>query len=459
MTLTDPARSSAAAAPPPPAPRRRMTLRTLAAVVRNPLDALPPAIFHEPVVRLRAGGIERIYLADPQLIQEALVGHAEALGKGRDMRRVLGPALGQGLLTAEGAHWRWQRRSTAGAFTPARLQALAPAMIACAQATRDRWLASGAPPTVRIGHEMMRTTFDIIGETMLSGAGAIDVARVERAVADYLQPVGWMLAYSLMRAPEWAPYPGRGRARRASTYIRAALGEVVARRRRDPGERADLVALLLAAADPESGRAMTDAEVVDNLLTFMTAGHETTALGLAWTFHLLSQHPQVEARVLAEVDAAVGDGPVTPDSLERLPYLRQVFSEAMRLYPPAPIISRQVQTPFAFGGMEAPEGAMLVIPIYAVHRHARLWEAPDRFDPDRFAPEPARARHRYAYMPFGAGPRVCIGSAFALMEATAVLAVLLQRLRLARTPGGAPTPLMRVTLRPSPDIELAVAPR
>jgi cytochrome P450 len=436
---------------------RRSPFSVLPALVRDPLQALPPEIYHEPVVYSQVAGRRRILLADPALIHEALVRNADALNKGEDVRRALGPALGQGLLTADGAHWRWQRQSVAPAFRHEKLMGLLPAMIAAAEKTRDRWLASRSP--IGIGHEMMRTTFDIIVETMMSGPAGIDVARVERGITDYLKPTGWVFALSILDAPEWLPYPGRSRARAAATYLRSAITRMIAERRRKPDGREDLVALLLAASDPESGRTMTDEDIADNLLTFVTAGHETTALGLAWTFLLLARHPDHEARVLAEIDEVTAGEPVRAEHIARLAYTRQVFSEAMRLYPPAPIITRTATRAFPLGGFMVPQGAVLIVPIHAVHHHATLWESPERFDPERFAPEQAKDRHRYSYMPFGAGPRICIGSAFATMEAVAILAVLLQAVRLRSRSDDMPAPMMKVTLRPKKEAEMLVERR
>ncbi len=452
--------------PPPPgaAPQgvitaaQGLSLSLIRKVVRNPIEALPPEVFHHLVVRGGGRPGQAVYVLDPELIQEVLVRRSEAFGKTPDNKRVLGPALGDGLLTAEGAHWRWQRRAAAPAFQPARVAALAPAMLASARETRDRWLARPGR-TLRLNHEMMRTTFDIILATMLSGPGAVDPARFESAITDTLTPIGWSLALTLLRLPEWTPYPGRTRARRGTAYLREATAHLVAERRSAPEGRTDLLTLLQAAADPEDGRAMSDGEIVDNLLTFIAAGHETTALGLSWTLHLLSRHPDVEARVLAEIDAVTGGEEVSPGHLEHMPYVRQVFSEAMRLYPPAPILTRQAREALELGGLALEAGAIVLMPVYALHRHRRLWDDPERFDPDRFSPQAVASRHRFAFMPFGGGPRICIGGAFAMQEAVAVLAVLLQRLRVKGTGGPDPTPTMRVTLRPSPEVEVTVEPR
>ena len=452
-----------------PLPRRRpsflsplragsKTVRTLSAVVRNPLEALPPEIYREPFVVSRIAGTPRIYLADPVLIHEALVKNADALDKGEEVRRALGPALGNGLLTADGAHWKWQRQSVAHAFRHDKLLALQPAMIAAAEETGRRWRSQGSG-TVDIGHEMMRTTFDIIVETMMSGGAGIDVAKVEQGITDYLRPSGWTFALGILGAPDWIPYPGQRKAGEAVRFLRSSLHTVIAERRKSGVERQDLVAMLLAAADPETGRTMTDEEIVDNLMTFITAGHETTALGLAWTFHLLALHPAIEAKVLDEIDAVTQGQPITSDHIAKLAFTRQVFSEAMRLYPPAPIITRTAIRDFVLGEHAIAKGTVVYVPIHAVHHHSALWDNPEAFDPDRFVPEASKARHRYAYMPFGAGPRVCIGNAFAVMEAVAVLAVLLPAFKVTAASVTPPQPIMRVTLRPKQSLRMMVKER
>ena len=473
--MADPAPLTASAADPRragPSPRRpgtvtssrRLDFATVRAVIRNPLDALPPEVFDAPVIEGVGGQPQRWYLLDPELIQEVLVRRADIFPKTPENKRVLGRALGDGLLTAEGAHWRWQRRAAAPAFQPAKLAALAPPMLEAARETRDRWLQRPGRP-LRVNHEMMRTTFDIILATMLSGPssgpGGVDPARFEAAITDTLTPIGWALAVTLLRLPPWTPYPGKARARRAVDYLRRATARLAADRRAvDAGGREDLLTLLQSGADPETGRAMSDEEIVDNLLTFISAGHETTALALAWTLHLLPRAPDVEARLLAEIDAVTGGAEVLPEHLPRMEYTRQVFNEAMRLYPPAPMISRQAAEDVDLGGLTLKAGEVAIIPIYALHRHRLLWDEPERFDPDRFAPEAVAARHRFAFMPFGGGPRVCIGGAFALQEAVAVLAVVLQRLRVRPVADAVdPAAVMRVTLRPLPELVMTAEPR
>ncbi len=436
---------------------RRSTLRLLATIVRDPLAAIPRASFTERMVVTENAGRRRAYLSDPALIHEVIVRQADHLAKSEETKRVLGAALGDGLLTADGADWRWQRRALSPAFAHDKLAAMLPAMIAAAEATRDRLRALPAGSVVDVGRETMRTTFAVILDTMLSGREGIDAVGVERGVDDFLAATTWMFALAILRAPRWLPHPGKRRAAAATRIMRATVTARIASRRAAGGGSADLIGLLLAASDPDTGRSLDDDEVADNILTFVTAGHETTAVALAWALALLADHPDCAERLRAEVDAATGGGPVLPQHVAGLAYVRQVVNEAMRLYPPAPMIARAVVRDLVVEGVALPAGSVVFVPVYAVHRHRALWERPDTFDPDRFAPR--HARHRFAFLPFGAGPRTCIGSAFAVSEAVAILAVLMQRLGFERAAPALPLPMMRVTLRPRHPLLMRVAPR
>ena len=428
-------------------------------IIRNPIDAIPRAAYHAPMVHTEVLGRQRFHVMDPVLIQEVLVGNADALAKGPELRRSLGAALGQGLLTADGAHWKWQRQSASPIFRHDRLLAFLPAMLKAAADTGKRWQALPPGSHIDIGREMMHTTFDIIVETMLSGRANIDVAQAERAITHYLEATGWVFALSLLNAPAWMPYPGKARADAASGFLRGAILRNTAARRAAGSHSGDLIDLLLSSSDPETGRTMSDDEITDNLLTFITAGHETTALGLAWTFDLLSRHPDVAARTIAEIETVTSGGELKPDHIGQLTYTRQVFQEAMRVYPPVPIIARITTHQFTLANRPIPAGSMIYVPIYALHRHTALWERPEEFDPERFAPALSKNRHRYAYLPFGGGPRICIGSAFAMMEGVAILATLLRNIDLTSITAEPPKPRMRLTLRPERPLMMRVEQR
>ena len=231
---------------------------------------------------------------------------------------------------------------------------------------------------------------------------------------------------------------------------------VDARMRDGAREVPDLLDLLLAGEDPKSGRTMTPAEIRDNLLTFIVAGHETTALSLAWSFYLCAFDQDVQDRARAEAQAVLGDRAATGDDIQNLPYIRQIIDEAVGLYPPAGIVSRTARADDTLAGADIRAGDTVMIPIYALHRSHLLWDNPDAFDPDRFADR--KAIPRYAYLPFGDGPRICIGASFALQEAVIILATLLARYRFTPVPGRAPAPVMIVTLRPAGGVWLMAEP-
>lgn len=435
--------------------------RFLRTVVRNPLEAWPETIYREPHYTSSFLGNSSLFVMAPNLIRRVMVDEADAFEKSEVLRRALSPALGDAILTADGARWRWQRRAAAPIFRAERIRSFVPAMIAAAERTRDALAAdAGNGAEVDIAHTMMRTTFEIIAETILSGPGGIDAARVERGITDYLESTSWIFALTLLRAPAWMPFPGRAKAERAKMYLRDELVRLAAEGRRTGTEgRNDLMSLLLAARDPETGQAMDDRDVADNLLTFVTAGHETTALALTWAFYLLSHHPESEALIAAEVEAATGGGKLRPEHLDALPYTRQVILEAMRLYPPVPVVVRAAIRDVDLDGIAVRSGTPITIPIYAVHRHATLWDEPERFDPARFSPDAMKARDRYAYLPFAAGPRICIGMGFALSEAVAILAVLVRSLRFSLRPGYLPELKQRITLRPADGMPMRVTLR
>jgi len=440
-------------------PTRLQTLRLIRSAVANPMNVWPPEIYHTPIVAVRMLGSLRYFVADPALIQIALVDNADKLHKSVPMRRALEPALGQGILTAEDERWRTQRRAAAPVFRPAHVNSFLPAMITAARATRDRWLAKPPGAAIEAGHEMMGVTFDIILQTMLSGRGDIDAARVERAMADFLESTSWIVVYAALGLPEWAPYPGRARSARGSAYLRRMVASRLAQRRASGERHDDLLSLMLDSADPETGTGLTDDEVIDNLLTFIAAGHETTALALTWTFYLLSQHPQIEARMLAEIAAVTGGAELAAEHVAQLTYVNQVVRESMRIYPPVAALGREAMAPFAVGPHQVHAGDRVVVPIYALHHHTLLWDAPTRFDPERFTPEAIKARHRFAWMPFGAGPRICIGLQFALLEAVAILGTLLPAVHLRAQAGYVPVPKSRITMRPRDGMPMVIERR
>jgi len=430
--------------------------RLLRTVADNPVKAWPRALYRERLYRSCVLGRESVYVMAPDLIRTVLVDDADNFEKGELARRALGAALGDAILIADGSRWRWQRRAVAGIFREQRIREFLPAMIASAERTRDRWCGLPESSEINVAHEMMRTTFDIILSTMLPERTGIDLDVMQRAITDYLEPTAWIVALAMIGAPSWVPYPGIYRARRARKQLHRMLGSLIARAEQAPSDRHDLLWLLANATDPETGQSMNAIDVRNNLLTFITAGHETTALALTWTFYLLSLHPNIERRVKAEIAAVTGGGPVHPEHIDALAYTNQVIQEAMRLYPPAALIVRGARRDVELENERILAGTTVYVPVYAVHRHEKLWCDANQFDPRRFEPGAVKTRDRYSYLPFGAGPRVCIGQSFAQREAIAVLATLLSSCQLRLRPGHIPEPRLRATLRPTGGLPMRI---
>lgn len=429
-------------------------------MLRSMVDAWPDEVYSQQIVETRLLGERTHFVVDPVLIRSLLVDEAGALEREAFMSRALAPALGTGLLTSDGALWRQQRRASAPVFRPDHIRTFVPRMAAAALSTRDRWLARRHEPApLDLTREMMRTAFDIIVATMTSGEPGLDAGRFAAAMEDYLGQTNWKMAYVMMGLPAWLPHPGFRRGITAARELRSAVTQLIVSRRARGGRETDLLGLLLAARDPETDEPMSDEQLVDNLLTFVAAGHETTALALTWTFRLLADSPAIEQRVLNEILEAGSDFAGEPHLIDRLPYTKQVILEAMRLYPPAPLIVRRTTQDIRLGDTRIPAGRSVHVPIYALHRHRQLWDRPNTFDPDRFAPARQAARDRYAYLPFGAGPRVCIGMGMALTECIVVLATLLPAFRLRPTSPEMPKARFRVTLRPQGGMPVYVEPR
>ena len=419
-----------------------------ATMLRSLIDVWPDAVYSQPIVETRLLGRTTFFVADPPLVRSLLVDHADALERDDIALRALAPALGLGILTSDGAAWRMQRRTVAAAFKPDCIRALIPRMHQAALATSARWSARDPREPFDLLQDLMRTALDIILASLVSGDSGLDVDRFEASLATYIDTTNWKLAFAALGVPSWMPHPSSGTGARAALYSRSAMADILARRRMSRRLETDLLGLLLAARDPETGAPMSDAAIIDNLLTFVAAGHETTALALTWTLRLLHDHPEIERRVVDEVIDVGADFSTDPGAVDRLTYTKQVLMESMRLFPPAPLIVRRTSRPVSLAGKVVPAGCSIHIPVYAMHRQERLWPQATTFDPDRFAPDVSADRQRFAYMPFGAGPRVCIGAGLAMTECLIVLADLLPLFRVRPARAALPRTQMRITLRP-----------
>jgi cytochrome P450 len=284
-----------------------------------------------------------------------------------------------------------------------------------------------------------------------------DVAAVRRLMSIVVAfPVSML---DLFGFPQWLPRLRPPGFRQTVAEFEAFVARLLAERRADPTDRGDLLAMLLAARDPETGEGMTDKQLRDEILTIFMAGHETTANALSWVWYLLARHPDAKARLHAEVDRVLGGRTPGFADLAELKWTRMVIDEAMRLYPPAHGISRTAIGEDRIGGVRIPAGANISISMYVTHRNPTLWPDPERFDPERFAPDAVARRHRFAYMPFGGGPRVCIGNSFAIAEAQVIVAMIAQRYRLRLVADQVVEPVALITLRPKNGVRVTLEPR
>jgi cytochrome P450 len=435
-------------------------IRGLRQMIANPLHVWPRAMYENPYHGVKWIGRTFHYFRKPEHMKAVFLDHADIFRKSQFQKKLVGPALGDGLLTAEGEHWKFQRRAASPAFRIDALRALVPAFSTSAQETVARILAMPPGQTVDMMKEMQHATLDVIVETILGGADPnFGYSRVAGTVEDYMQVMGKPDVLDLFGAPPWLPRPWGGKGRRAAAALRASATNAIARRRASGETRNDLLGLLLAARDPETGRGFSDVELCDNVVTFIGAGHETTALTLAFAMYLIANTPDVQDRLFREVQDVCGQKPIDAAMLEDLVYHEQVIKEAMRLYPPVSLIDRVATQDIEFDGVQVKKGDFAFNLIYVMHRHATLWENPSHFDPERFSPENAKRIHRFQFMPFGAGPRICIGMKFAYMEAVAILATLVRSLRFLPNAAHKIEPNIRITLRPEGGMPLYVERR
>ena len=346
---------------------------TIRAAFRNVIESYPRALYDEQgLVRHRTRFLDSVFVSEPELIHDILVARADLFRRDDVARQLLSPMLGPtSLFMAEGADWKWQRRAVAPTFRHDRLLALVPTFSTIAMQQVERWRAAPREQPVDVAEAMAKTTFEVIAVTVLGSAGALDAEGFARALTTELDSFPWRFILTAFRAPPWLPYPGRRRAPRAREHIYREAARLVAQQRR-MSARADLLDLLLQARDEETGRMMTDEELVRNLATFILAGHETTAVALTWTLWLLAKYPHVQDQVAAEAQTTIGSGVVEADRVERLAFARQVLQEAMRLYPPAPAISRQPLVPLVLAGEQLTPATQVTITIYPLHRNRRV---------------------------------------------------------------------------------------
>ena len=450
-------RLTAATAAPHRGPRGHVLLGSLRDLNRDQLGFYTQcAREYGDVVPVRLGPFPALLIYHPDVIEEVLVARNRDFIKSRGIR-LMRAFLGDGLFTAEGDLWLQQRRLMQPAFHRQRVAAYGETMAAYAARQAADW-QDGA--VLDIHEEMMDVTRAIVAKTLFDA----EVSEEARAVSDaseivmeyFGERLGSLLAQLL---PLWLPTPANLRLREAIRRLDEVVYRMIADRRRSPEDRGDLLSILLQAQDADDGSRMTDRQVRDEVMTLFLAGHETTAVALSWSWYLLGQHPEVDARLADELRAALGGRPPSVADLPALRYTELVVTESMRLYPPAYGIGRQATRPTEVAGHAVPARGIVIMPTWVVQRDARWFDEPETFRPERWANDAARRLPRFAYFPFGGGPRQCIGNTFATMEVTLILAAIAQRFRLAPMPGQRVTPTPYITLRPEPGIRMRLERR
>ncbi len=396
------------------------------------------------VVDVALGPLHAVLVHDPVLVEDILVTRSRLWRKDRFLRTTLRPVLGEGLLASEGDFWRKQRRLAQPAFHRDRIAAYAAIMVDHATRLAREWQDGW---TRDIHEDMMRLTLDIVAEALFGtnvGDHAADVGRaIEAVLADVSDPIPMII-------PFWRrlPTPKRRRYERAVGGLDAIIyGVINDRRRAGAAQKDDLLTMLLTAQD-EDGSTMSDRQLRDECMTLFLAGHETTAINLSWTFYLLSRHADVRAKLAREVDAVLGDRPATLADVARLPFTGHVITESLRLYPPAWSMGREAIDDLVLGGHRIPRGQHVWFCPWSIQRDPRWFDEPDAFRPERWEGDLAKRIPRFAYFPFGGGPRLCIGQSFAQLEAVLVLATLARSFDVEVLSVPPPTPEPSVTLRP-----------
>ena len=406
------------------------------------------------VVKIRFAHRSIYLISHPDFIEEVLVRHSKNFIKHFALR--LNPlVLGKGLLTSDGDFWLRQRRLIQPVFVRSRIVSYAAAMVTATQ----RLIADWKPGERRdIMAEMMRVTLEIAAKTLFGS----EVGKEAHAVAEAMEIMqsNFLQRFnSLVPLPLWIPTPGNLRMKRAVRHLDEILFGFIRQRRAEQADKGDLLSLLLHARDEDDGSRMTDRQVRDEAMTLFLAGHETTALTLSWAWYLMAQHPEAEQKLWVELDSVLAGRVPTVDDWPKLKYTEMIALESMRLYPPAYVIGREAIVDCEIGGYAVPRGTTLLLPQWVVQRDARFYDEPEKFRPERWGGERVKSMPKFAYFPFGGGPRVCIGQQFAMMELVMILATIAQKFRFRMQEGATVTPLPTFTLRPVPGIPGMIEPR
>lgn len=422
----------------PPIPRSN--LREL---VRNPLSFFTSITQqYGDIVCYRPAPDMAYLLNHPDYVRHVLVENNRNYSKATYSNQIFKKVVGDGLITAEGDEWLQQRRLMQPAFHHSRLERLDGLIVQATQEMLARWeTAYARGEMVDIAREMAALTLTVTARALFG----VNLGERVNAIGEIVN-----------RAALLFEKPSHPALRQSAQEFRAVTDEIIRERRRDFKDTGDLLSSLILARDESSGQGLSDAQLGEQLCGLLLAGYETTANALTWTWYLLSQNPWAAERIREEARQALNGKPPAYKDLQHLPFLRQTLDESLRLYPPAWMLGRRAIGDDVIGGYDVPAGTVLAISIYTLHRHPAFWENPEVFDPSRFDPPKAAKRHKYAYIPFGGGPRMCIGSGFGLLEAALIMACVAQRFELRLAEGTQVQPQAIFVLRPNRDLKMTL---
>ncbi len=439
----------------PPGPPKKFGLNQLPAmradVVRTLLELSRE---HGEVSLFHMGPLPIVFVTSADGVERVLQENGRHYSKQTPGFAAVREFLGDGLLTSEGDFWLRQRRLAQPAFHRQRLAGFAELMVKAAQDTAAEWASA---KEVDVLDSMMRLALTVVSGSLFGQDLKADARKISDALEVALHEAQQRITG--LKIPKVIPTPSNLRMRRSVEALDEVCHRLIAERRKDGTTRHDLLAMLMEAVDEDTGERMSDGQLRDEVMTLLLAGHETSANALTWLFALLSRHPEVRTRLEAEIAAVLGSRDPQVEDFPKLTYLRQVIDETLRLYPPAWAFSRRALEEDEVDGYRIPAGQIVFMSPFITHRNPKLWDNPEGFDPERFSPERAKGRPRFAYFPFGGGPRQCIGNMFALMEITFAVAVLLRRFRLDLLPGQVLQTDASITLRPKNGLRMRVQPR
>jgi cytochrome P450 len=436
--------------------KRHLLIGNLPEFTKDRLGLLLRMADEGDVIGLHFGPFPCILFNRPENVHSILVEHSSDFDKGVAIHNVFRPAVGDGIFSSEGDFHRHQRKLMAPSFQPRQIASYAEIMGQYGEQIQQTW-ADGE--VIDINQQMTRLTMSIIGKALFDADVFTQTDKLGAAMAITAEYVAHALSVLLPTPYNWPTRRNR-RMHRAMEVLRSRIQSFIDERRTNPGERNDFLSLLLQARD-EDGKPMSDEQVMAECLTLFGAGHETTATALAWTWYLLCQYPECYQKVQQEVDSVLQGRIPTYADLARLPYCLQVFKEAMRIYPPAYAMSRRALRDVEIDGYHVPKNRIVLIAPYTLHRRTEYFPDPEQFNPERFAPEREKQLPRYAYLPFGAGPRICIGMYFSMMEGHLLLVTLAQRVSFSLILGQqvVPDPVHHLALRPAGQVNVVVKRR